>query len=120
MLFPPARVMVPEEIWAITPAVLPLRVTLWRFWVWTVVLTPEMGIVAPPALVGWLSVTLLPPARTSWLETVPVSPEVLPMFERPAEKLPPAPPAPPTMTTLFPAAVETVIFAPPVITTVPV
>ena len=35
MLLPPASVIVPLEICAITPAVLPLRVTLCRFWVWT-------------------------------------------------------------------------------------
>ena len=33
--FPPARVIVPDEMCAIAPAVLPERVTLCRFWVWT-------------------------------------------------------------------------------------
>jgi len=45
---------------------------------------PEMVSDMPPALVEPESVMLFPPARTNWLETVPLVPDVLPP-ERPIE-----------------------------------
>lgn len=46
----------------------------------------EMVTVPPEALVLWLRVMLFPPARTSLVPVMPVSPEVFPTLESPAEK----------------------------------
>src|SRR5689334_5726174 len=61
---------------------------------------PLTVIVAPPAPVACDKVTLLPPAKTTWLLTVPVCPAVLPPVLTPALNPPPAPPVAPDMITL--------------------
>ena len=65
MLFPPASVIVPEEIWAIAPAVFPDSVTLCKFWVCTDCAATEMSTLCPV-----FEDTVTPPP-TPVMETVP-------------------------------------------------
>ena len=46
----------------------------------------EMVTVPPEALVLWLRVMLFPPANTNLVPVMPVSPEVFPTLDIPAEK----------------------------------
>ena len=92
MLLPPAnsiRTCAPEAI-PVVPDVFP-RFDMPIDWLSADWVNALMVTVPPDTFVDCESVMLLPPASTSRVPVIPVSPDVLPMFDMPAEKPPPAP-----------------------------
>ena len=67
------------EVWVCVPAMMPLIPVCAP-----AIFAPEMVSDIPPAPVDPDNVMLLPPASTSWLDTVPLEPEVFPP-DKPAE-----------------------------------